>query len=117
MRILNISVRQKMMIFVTYTSGGATTYPNLAQIAFNLLAILSYYVIGVWAKFSKPNYTIFVQRSSLGNNIVKAAEILRSWVSVKVVILSTSTADIVKDEPELDIARIPCQNVWVTRIC
>ena len=82
------------------------TYPNLAQMAFDLFAIHAM-SSECERSFSKASYTISARRSNLDNDIVEAEEVLRSRVSAKVVILSAPTADIVKDEPELDIAQIP----------
>lgn len=61
--------------------------------------------------FNKANYTIFARRSNLSNDIVEAGEVLRSWVSANVVVLNALTTNIVRDEPELDIAQTPSQNV------
>ncbi len=56
--------------------------------------------------FSKPSYTISAQGSNLGNDIVEVEEVLRSWVSTNMVVISAPTTDIVKDELELDAAQI-----------
>ncbi len=54
---------------------------------------------------------VILRRSTLGNDIVEAGEVLRSWVSPDMVVLSAPTTNIVSDEPELDIAQISSQNV------
>lgn len=38
--------------------------------------------------FSKASYAISARRSNLGNDIAEAEEVLRSWVSANVVVLS-----------------------------
>ena len=50
---------------------------------------------------SKASYTIFARRNNLGNDIVEAGEVLRSWMSANMVVLSAPTTNIVRDEPEL----------------
>ena len=80
------------------------TYPNLAQMAFDLFAIPAM-SSECERCFSKASYTISARRRNLGNDIVEA-EVLRSWVSADMVVLSAPTTDIVKDEPELDAAQI-----------
>lgn len=86
------------------------TYPNLAQMAFDLFAI-SAMSSECERSFSEVSYTISARRINLVNDTFEAGEVLKSWVSAKVSILSASTADIVKEEPELDIAQITSQNV------
>ncbi len=56
--------------------------------------------------FSKASYTISARRSNLGNDIVEAGEVLRSYLSTNMVVLSAPTTNIVKDELELDAAQI-----------
>ena len=85
------------------------TYPKLAQMAFDLFAIPAM-SSECERSFSKASYTISARKSNLGNDIVEAGEVLRSWVSANVVVLSAPTTDVVRDEPELDIAQIPSQN-------
>lgn len=92
-----------------------TTYPNLAQMAFDLCAIPAM-SSECERSFSKASYTISAWRSTLGNDTVEAGEVLRSWVSADMVVSSAPTTNIVSDEPELDIAQISSQNVWDTRI-
>lgn len=53
----------------------------------------------------------------MGNDIIKAEEVLRSWVSANIIVLSTPIIDIKKDEPELDIAWNLSQNVWDIQVC
>ncbi len=86
------------------------TYPNLAQMAFDLCAIPAM-SSECKRSFSKASYTLSARRSTLGNDIVEAGEVLRSWGSPDLVVLSSPTTNIVSDEPELDIARISSQNV------
>lgn len=86
------------------------TYPNLAQMTFDLFAI-SAMSSECERSFSEASYIISARRSNLVNYSFEAGEVLKSWVSAKVVILSASTPDIVKEEPELDIAQITSQNV------
>ncbi len=54
-----------------------TTYPNLAQLAFDLCAIPAM-SSECERSFSKASYTISARRSTLGNDIVEAGEVLRS---------------------------------------
>ncbi len=57
-----------------------STYPNLAQMAFDFFAI-SAMSSEYERSFSKANYTISAPRSNLSNDIVESGEALRSWVS------------------------------------
>ncbi len=84
--------------------------------AFDLFAIPAMSSECEWS-FSKASYTISAWRSNLGNDIVEAEEVLRSWVSTNMVVLNAPTTDIVKDELELDAAKIWSQNIWYTWIC
>lgn len=70
--------------------------------AFDLFAI---FVILLKYKrnFSKASYTMFIQKNNLSNNIIKTKEVLRSWMSAIIIVLSTPPINIVRDKPELDI--------------
>lgn len=86
----NISVRKQMMIFVNpfqWWRDHQNTYPNLAQIAFDLFAIPAM-SSECERSYCKASYTISARKSNLGNDIVEAGEVLRSWVSANVVVLS-----------------------------
>lgn len=87
-----------------------TTYLNLAQMACDLFAIPEM-SSECERSFSKARYTISARRSTLGNDVVEAGEVLRSWVSADMVVLSAPTTNIVGDGPEIGIAQISSQNV------
>ncbi len=55
---------------------------------------------------SKASYTISTRRSNLDNDVFEAGEVLTSWLSTNMVVLSAPTTDIVKDELELDAVQI-----------
>ena len=76
MSMLNTSQKKKAKVLATPCSGGAIiTYPNLAQMAFDLFAIPA---ISFECKraFSKASYTISARRSNLSRDIVEGSETL-----------------------------------------
>ncbi len=64
--------------------GHQSTYPNLAQMAFDLFDI-STMSSECERDFSKASYTISAFRSNLLSEIVEGGETLRSWISVGII--------------------------------
>lgn len=70
-----------MKIFTIRCSGDhQSTYPNLAQMAFDLFAIPAM-SSECERSFGKASYTISARQSNSSNHIVESGEALRSWVS------------------------------------
>ena len=70
-----------------------STYPNRAQIAFDLFAIPAM-SSECEQSFSKASYTISARRSNLSNDIVETGETLRTWVSACVVKLGAPSSSL-----------------------
>ncbi len=70
-----------------------STYPNLAQMSFDLFAIPAM-SSECEQSFNKASYTISARRSNLSNDIGKSGVILRSWVSAGVVKLGASSSSL-----------------------
>lgn len=56
--------------------------------------------------FSKVNFTIPIQKNNLDNDIVEVEKLLKLWILADMVVLSTLTTNIMKNETKLDFAQI-----------
>ncbi len=70
-----------------------STWPNLAQMAFDLFAIPTM-SSECERSFSKASYTISARQSNLSNDIVESGETLRSLVSAGVLKLGATSSSL-----------------------